>query len=223
MKRITTRLLLLLLLGLPLAACHHHEGGSHGDSGDGKDSPFNFSFDDGSGGKGKGAGLHFGFGDGDIGYDKHTIVIKASEQPRARVTPDGALLLDEKPVVLSAAGRAAMARYYKVGRGFGNQAVQLGFDSAGFAVHTVGKVFEGLLHGDTDQIEKDAKQGSEGIKNQAKALCQSLQDWRTAQDAAAAAVPEFKPYALIGAHDVDHCVVDDDDEQPAKPAAAAKT
>lgn len=222
MKRIASRLLLLSLLGLPLAACHHHQGGSGSDSGDGKDSHFNFSFDDSD--DKKGAGLHFGFGDGDIGYDKHTIVIKVPDQPRARVTPDGALLLDEKPVTLGAAGKAAMARYYSVGRGFGNGAVQLGFDSASFAAHTVGKVFEGLLHGDTDQIEKDAKQGSAAIKDQARALCQSLQDWRAAQEAAAAAVPEFKPYAVIRAHDVDHCVDEDDDnDQPAKPAAAART
>lgn len=222
MNRIAIRLLPLLLLGAALSACHDHGRQSGSDSSGDKDNNFRFNFNDDADGK-KGSGLHFGFGDGDIAYDKHTIVIKAPDQPKARVTPEGSLLLDEKPVTLSATGQAAMARYYAVGRGFGNQAVQLGFDSAGFAAHTVGKVFEGLLHGDTSQIEKDAKQGSEAIKDQAKALCQNLQDWRSAQDAAAAVVPEFKPYALIGAHDVDHCSVDDDDDQPAKPGAAAKT
>lgn len=215
---------LLVLLAAPLAGCHDHAGQSAG--GAGKDhGGFHFSFSDNSDdSKAKGSGVHFGFGNGDVAYDKHTIVIKVPDLPRARVTPDGSLLLDEKPVALSAAGQAAMARYYTVGRGFGNQAVQLGFDSADFALHTVGSVFEGLLHGDTDRIGKDAKQGGEAIKNQAKALCQSLDDWRSAQDAAAAAVAEFKPYAVIGQHDSAQCVVDDkDSDQPAKPAAAAKT
>jgi hypothetical protein len=218
MNRIALGVLLLSTLAVSLAGCHGHQSGG---SADDKDHSFHFVFGDNSDDKKEGSGVHFGFGDGDIRYDKHTIVIKVPDQPRARVTPDGKLLLDEKPVALNAAGQAAMARYYATGRGFGNQAVQLGFDSADFALHTVGSVFEGLLHGDTDRIDKDAKQGGEAIKSQARALCQSLEDWRTVQDSAAAAVPEFKPYAVIGQRDAAKCVVDDDkdSDQPAKPEA----
>ena len=204
MNRIAMAVLLLSMLAVPLAGCHRH-GAQSGDDAESKE----------------GSGLHFGFGGGDIRYDKHTIVIKVPDQPKARVAPDGKLLLDDKPVALNAAEQAAMARYYTVGRGFGNQAVQLGFDSAGFALHTVGSVFEGLLHGDPDRIGKDAKQGGEAIKSQARALCRNLDDWRSVQDAAAAAVPEFKPYAVIGLDDSAHCIVDD--EAPGKQPAAART
>jgi hypothetical protein len=196
MSRIAIKLLLLFLFGAALAACHHSDNG---------------------------AGVHFGFGGGDISYDKHTIVIRVPGQPRARITPEGQLLLDEKPAALTPAGQAAMARYYASGRGFGNQAVQVGLDSASFAMHTVGKAFEGLLHGNTGQVEKDARQGSEAIKQQARQLCQMMSDWRSAQDAAVAAAPEFKPYAVIGAHDTEHCTVDDDEPEPIKPAPAVKT
>jgi hypothetical protein len=81
-------------------------------------------------------------------------------------------------------------------------------------------VFQGLLHGNADEAGKEAERGGHAIEDKAKALCQRMEEWRQAQDAAAQAVPEFKPYALITPHDTRDCVVESGDKKPktAEPA-----
>lgn len=190
MKRIRYRLLSLLIaavVAVPLIACGHSGANSH---------------------------ARMGFGGGSVSLKNGTVVIKLKGHDTARVGGDGGLSIGGQDVAVSPQARAALVRYNASAQGFTSQAMDLGVDSADFAMHTIGQVFKGMLHGNVDQAGKEAEQGGHVIEARAKALCQRLQDWRQAQDAAAAAAPEFQPYALISAHDTDDCYVEDGKPAP---------
>ncbi len=160
------------------------------------------------------------FDGGGISLKNGTVVIKLKGQDTAHVSGDGQLRIGDRDIAVSPQARAALSRYNASALGFTDQAVNLGVDSADFALHTIGQVFDGLLHGTADQVGKDAEQGGRDIEAKARALCQRMDEWRLAQDAAAAAAPEFRPYALITASDTDQCTVDEHHQHaPDKPAA----
>ena len=146
-------------------------------------------------------GFRYGF----VNLDHDTVVIRVKGYDEAQVTPQGELLLGGRPQAVSPQARAALSRYNAAGRQFVDRSLQLGLDSAGFALHTAGEAFKGVLHGDTDGVGAAAEQGKRSIEAKARDLCQSLRDWRSAQDAATAATPEFRPYAVIEPQDRADC------------------
>ena len=172
----------------------------------------------GHSGSGNGGGIHFDRGG--ISLKNGSVLIKVKGQDTAHVSGDGHLRIGDKEVAVSPAAQAALARYNADALGFTGQAVGLGLDSADFALHSVGQMFNGLLQGKPEEAGKQVEQGGQAIEAKARVLCQRLQDWRQAQDDAAAAAPEFRPYAVISAHDADDCQVSDHGKPAAdKPAA----
>jgi len=148
------------------------------------------------------------FDAGAISLRNGSVQIKVKGHDTARVSGAGGLRIGDADIAVSPQGQAALGRYNAAAQQFTDQAVNLGLDSADFALHTLGQVFEGLVDGSTDHASREAEQGSRAIEARARALCGRMQDWRLAQDAAAEAVPEFRPYAVIRSRDADDCQVD---------------
>lgn len=157
---------------------------------------------------GHAAAAHNGFAvldSGDIALKKGAVVIKLRGHDRARVDAAGRLSIGGSEVALSPPAQQALARYNADAVAFDQQARRLGLDSAGFALHTIGQVFQGVLQGNADQAGQEADQGSQVIEASALRLCQSMEQWRQAQDAAAALAPEFRPYAVISREHAGDC------------------
>ena len=175
------RLLPLALLALCLAACNHSD--------------------------------HVGrihFDGGEVGFDHKTVVIRTRHHERAEIGADGSLEVDGAPVKLNPAGQAALGRYNAAANGFIHQAVKLGMGAADFALDSIGNMLVGLLNGQADQAGKEVERGGKRIEQEALDLCQGLKDWHSAQEAAAQAVPEFRPYAVISDRDAEKdCNVND--------------
>lgn len=148
-----------------------------------------------------------------------SVVIKVKGHDTARVSGAGGLRIGDADIAVSPQGQAALGRYNATAQILTDQAMNLGLDSADFALHTIGQMFEGLLQGAPDRAGREAEQGSRVIEARARALCQRMQEWRLAQDAAAEAVPEFRPYAVIRAEDIEDCRADQGKDLP--PGAAA--
>jgi hypothetical protein len=175
------RILLLLLLPLWLAACGHANHVGH---------------------------IHFD--GGEVAFDHQTVLIRTHHADGAQVGADGSLKIGGAPVKLTPAGQAALSRYNAAANGFIHQAVKLGVQAAHFALDSIGDMIIGMVNGEADKAGKHVEKGGHRIEQEAVDLCQGLKDWRTAQDAAVQAVPEFSPYAVIGNHDVEHdCKVED--------------
>lgn len=112
-------------------------------------------------------GFHYGF----VSVERDAVVIRVKGYDQARVTPQGQLLVGGKALAVSPEGQAALARYNAAGHQFVDRSLKLGLDSANFALHTVGKAFKGLLHGDPDRVGQSAEQGSHDIEARARTLC----------------------------------------------------
>lgn len=159
-------------------------------------------------------GAVLGFKGGGVSLKNGSVLIKVKHRDTAHVDGEGRLRLGDDTVSLTRDGQAALHRYNEAAQGFSDEALQLGLDSADFALHTLGQVFAGLLEGGTDKASRDAERGGQAIKGKARALCRTMQQWKQAQEAAAQAVPEFRPYAVICEVDVGDCDKDDEPPQP---------
>ncbi len=190
MNHATARLL-ILLLAISFSACGHAASSHHG---------------------------YMVFDSGSVSLKNGAVVIKVKGHEQARVNGDGKLSIGGSEVTLSPQAQVALAKYNADALVFTDQAKDLGLESADFALHTIGQVFKGILHGTADQAGQEADQGSKVIEAKAQLLCLRMDQWRLAQDAAAQLAPEFKPYAVIGANDAKDCFTDSK-ESPEKSAA----
>ncbi|MFI4979435.1 MAG: DUF2884 family protein [Nevskiales bacterium] len=181
---------LILLLSLSFSACAHAASNYHG---------------------------FMTFGSGSVSLKNGAVVIKVKGHEKARVSGEGKLSIGGNDVTLSPQEQVALARYNASALVFTDKAKDLGMESADFALHTLGQVFKGVFDGTTDQASEEADRGGKVIEAKAKMLCKRMDDWRLAQDVAAQAVPEFKPYAVIGPDDTRDCFVDSRDPRDAAP------
>jgi hypothetical protein len=192
MNHATIRLLALLLAVL-ISACSHAASSHH---------------------------LHLSFGVGAVSLKDGAVVIKIEGRDQAQVKPDGRLRIGGADVPVTPQAQAALAQYNADAVAFNDQAMDLGVEGADFALHTIGQVFEGLFNGTADQAGRQAEQGSKIIETKARLLCQRIEHWRQMQDAAAAAAPQFRPYAVITADAGRDCLVDSKDHPAPKPDPA---
>ena len=162
------------------------------------------------------------FDSGAVSLKNGNVVIKIKGHDRAQVSGEGKLNIGGADVAVTPQAQAALAQYNADGVAFTDQAKDLGVESADFALHTIGQVFKGLLHGTADEAGSEADRGAQVIDAKARLLCQRLDEWRKAQDAAAQAVPEFRPYAVIGADEARECAADWKDSPPAPSASNPK-
>ena len=127
--------------------------------------------------------------------------------PKAEITPAGDLLIEGKAVATTPeqkekvlAYRGAMIAVVGDGMAIGMEGAKVGIDAAASAL-------KGVLSGQSgDEIGKQV--GAEAktkLKPMVDQLCGRLPALLTAQQALAASVPEFKPYASMDQADVDDC------------------
>lgn len=133
---------------------------------------------------------HIGFGNGQI-------TIKAQGKPVAIVSADGSLRIDGDPVALTPPQQALLKRYHAEALQLRSDGLAVG--SAGIAVagKAVGSAISGLLGGDPDQIEANVEAEAERIEASVATLCDHLADLQATGNRAAAALPQFRPYASI--------------------------
>lgn len=132
-------------------------------------------------------------------------VIQVSGQPDARVSGDGELSIDGKPVTLSPDQHDLLKQYYVGVYKIRSEGVATGKAGAALAGQAVGSVMSGLAHGDIDRIGKDIQAQAGKVTAQAAVICDSLEQLRAAQDAIAAQVAAFRPYATLDKNHVAKC------------------
>lgn len=132
---------------------------------------------------------------------------KASGDPRANaeLTPQGDLLLDGKKVETTPAQHALLVQYRQQIVGVAETGMALGVQGADLGGKAIGAVFDGLLSGNPDQIEARIEAAADKLEAEAMRLCKQLPALLTTQQALAASLPEFKPYATMKQSDIDDC------------------
>lgn len=139
-----------------------------------------------------------------LSLDGGVITVGADNGSRARISPNGDLSIDGKPVALTAEQRALTLRYRAQLETMVTEGAKVGAAGVALAGKAIGSVVEGLATGNPDGIEDkiDAEAGK--LETQAKQLCLRAKDIQQAQDALVAALPEFQPFAKID-HDDNDC------------------
>ncbi|MCF7751778.1 YggN family protein [Bacillus subtilis subsp. subtilis] len=195
----TTRLLLpTLLLCLPLAACGNHDAGKT-DPATGK------SASPAAETSTVGKTVQDATDKARKELAQSNISVSNGQSDKAEITPQGELLINGKAVTTDASQRALLLDYRKQVEAVAGAGMDIGVAGANLGVKAAGEALKGIFSGDTQGIEERVNAEASKIEAQAKQLCTLLPGMMAKQQALAAALPAFKPYASMDQSDIDDC------------------
>ena len=156
-------------------------------------------------------GLHFGKDD-----KRGTAMRK--DRPKGEISPEGDLLIDGKAVAVDAAQRRQLLDYRTQVIGLAKTGIDAGEHAALVAIDlTDVSLFRLIVGGMTGSLERRVEASvKQNIRPMVLQICRSLPQLRDSQQALAASVPEFRPYATLDADDVADCERDVGDELAAR-------
>ncbi|HEY0662641.1 MAG TPA: DUF2884 family protein [Lysobacter sp.] len=145
------------------------------------------------------------------------ITISEHDLPKAEITPKGDLLISGRAVAITPAQRTLLLEHRGHVIAIAESGMEIGAQGADLATKAMGEALKGVFTGKSEQeIEKSVEAEASEIKAAAAKLCDRLPAMMASQQALAAALPEFKPYATMDQSDIDDCMKDTDtagDEQ----------
>lgn len=143
--------------------------------------------------------------DGYIALRDGYAVVSAPGQPDASIAADGALRIGEAAIATTPEQRTQLARYYAEAAALRDDGIATGKAGLAVAGHALGSVISGLVSGDPDRIDKEVDAKARTVEASARKVCADLAQLRSTQDAIAAQLPAFRPYARIDAGDAERC------------------
>lgn len=149
----------------------------------------------------------FDRGDGAIGMDGDKVVIEAGgTRAKAVIGPDGSLTIGNAVIDTDAAGQAALKAYDAAAVAMKTHAIAIGRTGAAFGVDVLKDVVSGFFDEKRmDRVGERAGEGAQTLVASLRDLCTRMETVLAAQQAAAAAVPAFQPYAVLEADQVREC------------------
>lgn len=125
--------------------------------------------------------------------------------PRAEITPEGAFLIDGKPIKLAPDQQKLMLEYRSELIQIAQAGIDIGMQGADLGVRAAKDAVLGALSGKGDQVKQDIEAQASRIEASAAALCSHLPALRATQEKLAVALPVFAPYAKVDQADIDDC------------------
>ena len=140
--------------------------------------------------------------------------------PKAEITPQGDLLVEGKAVPVDAAQRqllldhrANLVAIAQAGIAIGAQGADLGMQGASLGLKAAAGALKGALSGNAEEFEKQMEAEGKRIEEQGRQLeaeadrmiCARMPALLASQNALAAALPAFAPYATMDESDVKDC------------------
>jgi len=129
-----------------------------------------------------------------------------ADLPRAEITPEGDLLVEGKRVQLDEEQRQLLLAYRKEIVEVAKAGVAIGMQGADLGLQAAKGALKAAFTGGTDEFEQRMEAEGKKIEAQAEALiCARMPGLYASQQAVAARVPEFRPYAKLDQDQVDNC------------------
>lgn len=195
----TTRLLLpILLLCLPLAACGNHDAGKADPAATSAATP---TAETGTVGK----TVQDATDKARRELARSNISVSNGQADKAEISPQGDLLINGKTIPTDASQRALLLEYRKQVEAVAGAGMDIGVAGANLGVKAAGEALKGVFSGDTQGIEERVNGEASKIEAKARQLCELLPAMLATQQALAAALPAFKPYATMDQSDIDDC------------------
>ncbi len=124
---------------------------------------------------------------------------------KGEITPQGDLLIDGKPVTVTAEQRQLLIKHRELLTKIAISGIEIGTQGINLAKKAVGESIKGIFNGNTDQVEKKVEADAKKIEASANVLCEQLPLLMESQQTLAESLPEFKPYATMTKDDIDDC------------------
>lgn len=125
--------------------------------------------------------------------------------PKAEIGPKGDLLIGGAPVAIDEAQRALLMEHHTRILAMAKAGMDIGVQGADLCMKAAREAIKGVFTGNTDDIEKRVNAEADKLKAEAAKLCATLPVLMASEQAVAAAVPEFRPYAKMQQTDIDDC------------------
>jgi len=140
-----------------------------------------------------------------VGPNKHKDA--RNDLPRGEITPAGDLLVDGKAVAIDDAQRALLLAYRRQAIDVAVAGIEVGEKAANAALDVVDRGLLGLMASAmTGRLERQLESSLRStLEPGILQLCRNLPGLYASQQALAAAVPEFRPYASMTPEDVHNC------------------
>jgi len=139
-----------------------------------------------------------------------------SDLPAAVITPQGELRIAGKPIATDDEGHRLALEYRRHMIAIAETGMDIGVQGADLGMRAAGDAIASVFRGDTAEMEQRLEAEAKRLEVAATQLCLQLPGLLAAQEALAAKVPEFRPYARMTRQDVDDC---DDENEPGSDAA----
>lgn len=150
-----------------------------------------------------GDGLHFG-------KDDKREAAKRKSLPKGEITPRGDLLVDGKAIAIDPGQRRQLLDYRAQVIGIAKAGIDAGEHAAMLAIDATDvSLFHLIVGGLTGSLERRIEASvKRDIQPAVLRICRQLPQLRDSQQALAASVPEFRPYATLDDDDVEDCESD---------------
>lgn len=192
------RLLPTLLLCLPLAACGNHDTGKADPAAANNASP---AAETGA----VSQALQDATDSARKEFAHSNIDVSNGQPDKAELTPQGDFLINGKAVSTDASQRALLLDYRKQVEAVASAGMDIGLAGANLGVKAADEALKGIVSGNTRGLKDRANGEASQIKAQARQLCALLPAMMATQQALAAALPAFKPYATMDQAYIDAC------------------
>ena len=144
-------------------------------------------------------------GGGKISTKGENVTLRVDGLPNAEITATGDLEIGGKAITVNASQRALLKSYHQEMNAMTADGIAIGKQGAALAGKAVTEAIKGAISGNADDVESKVEAEAKKIEQQAMQLCKRLATVKASQDALAASLPEFKPYATMEQSDVDGC------------------
>lgn len=125
--------------------------------------------------------------------------------PKAEISPRGDLLIQGKSVKIDPAQRALLVKYRGHLVALTEAVMEIGVKGADLGMQAAGEAMKGIFTGDIANIERRIEAEAREIEAEATKLCAQLPPMLATQQALAAALSAFKPYARMTEQDITDC------------------
>ncbi|WP_167285076.1 DUF2884 family protein [Marilutibacter alkalisoli] len=135
---------------------------------------------------------------------------KDRNAPKAKITPQGDLVIDGRTIDIDDTQRAMLLEYRDQIATVAEAGAEVGLIAAEAAGDAVGAAIKGIFSGNSDDVEKKIEADVEArIKEPLQRLCGTLPPLLETQQALAESIPEFAPYRKMDQSDIDDCMKED--------------
>ncbi|HET6396843.1 MAG TPA: hypothetical protein VFF91_08395 [Pseudoxanthomonas sp.] len=130
---------------------------------------------------------------------------RSGHLPKAEISPAGDLLIGGKPVPVTEDQRRLLLEHRANIMAIAEAGIAIGMEGAKLGTRAATEALVSVFSGKADEFEKRMEAEGAKIEAEARKLCDRLPALLSSQQALAATLPAFKPYATMEASDIEDC------------------